>query len=83
MSYDQPLLDVGENIDSCPVALPSFPAENSYSIGDAITFLAQMPDGFLAGVATSPPYNKAFRGRNRNGASTNWPSSRLMESDYD
>ena len=58
------------------------PAKNSYSIGDAIQFLRSMPPGYLSGVATSPPYNKGFKGRGKNGANSNWPRSKLMEGDY-
>ena len=56
------------------------PLPKSYSVGDAIEFLDGLPQGFLRGVATSPPYNKGFKGRG--GANSNWPRSKLMESDY-
>ena len=62
--------------------LPVMPLPNSYAVGDAIQFLDALPDGTVKGVVTSPPYNKAFKGRGKNGANSNWPRSKLMESDY-
>ena len=34
------------------------PDNNSYSIGDALDFIRELPPLRLDGVATSPPYNK-------------------------
>ena len=60
----------------------NIPEANSYTISDATLFLKSMPSGLLRGVATSPPYNKSFKGRGKNGAKSNWPKSKLMEDDY-
>ena len=52
---------------------------NGYHTGDAIAFLGRFSPGQLAGVATSPPYNKAFRGRS---GKSNWGSSKLFAGEY-
>lgn len=52
-----------------------------YEIGDAITFLKKLKGKGIAGVATSPPYNKAFNGRGRKPGS-NWKNSKLMADNY-
>ena len=54
---------------------------NSYTIGDAITFLERIKQMEIAGVVTSPPYNKAFRGRGKKPGS-NWKNSKLMADNY-
>ena len=53
---------------------------NSYLVRDAIDFTAGLKGRGIAGVATSPPYNKAFN--NRGGRCSNWASSRLMADNY-
>ena len=57
------------------------PVPNSYHMGDAIEFIKSIPNGTVAGIATSPPYNKRFR--NRGGRCSNWTNSKLMASNYD
>ena len=54
---------------------------NQYRIGDAIKFLKGLQGRGIAGVATSPPYNKAFKGRGKKGGS-NWKNSALMRDNY-
>ncbi|MCY4096343.1 MAG: site-specific DNA-methyltransferase [Gammaproteobacteria bacterium] len=54
---------------------------NSYSIDDALSFLRRIKDKGVAGIATSPPYNKAFNGRGRKPGS-NWKNSKLMADNY-
>lgn len=54
--------------------------ESEYLIGDALGFLRKMQGQGLKGVATSPPYNKAFKGRGKSGHS-NW-NSKLMSEGY-
>ena len=56
------------------------PPANTYQIGDALEYMQSFPDGALAGIATSPPYNKAFR--HRGGHKSNWPNSKLMANNY-
>lgn len=55
--------------------------ENSYSVDDAVSFLRKLKHQNVAGVATSPPYNKAFRGRGKRPGS-NWKNSKLMADNY-
>ena len=50
-------------------------------IGDAIAFLKKLKGKGIAGVVTSPPYNKAFNGRGRKPGS-NWKNSKLMANNY-
>lgn len=57
---------------------PAIP--NTYHIGDALAYMQSFPDGAIAGIATSPPYNKAFR--HRGGHKSNWPNSKLMANNY-
>ena len=52
-----------------------------YHIGDAIAFLKKLKGKGIAGVATSPPYNKAFNGRGLKPGS-NWKNSALMATNY-
>ena len=52
-----------------------------YEIGDGIAFLKKLKGSSIAGVATSPPYNKAFNGRGRKPGS-NWKNSKLMSDNY-
>lgn len=54
---------------------------SGYWVGDAIEFLKKMKGKGIAGVATSPPYNKAFNGRGRKPGS-NWKNSKLMADNY-
>ena len=54
---------------------------NSYCIGDAIDFLNGLKGKGIAGIATSPPYNKAFNGRGLKPGS-NWKNSKLMADNY-
>ena len=54
---------------------------NSYSTEDAVAFLKRMKGKGVAGVATSPPYNKAFNGRGKKPGS-NWKNSKLMADSY-
>ena len=58
----------------------STPLANTYHVGDALAYMQSFPDGAVAGIATSPPYNKAFR--NRGGHKSNWPNSKLMANNY-
>ena len=60
------------------------PEPDEYYVMDAAEFLECFPSGSLSGVVTSPPYNKAFKGRgkNANRARTNWVNSKLMLGDY-
>jgi len=39
---------------------------NTYSVGDVIDFLKRIKELPIKGMATSPPYNKAFNGRGKN-----------------
>ena len=65
-------------------AVAETPKPGSYEVSDAIQFLQSFPDGLLRGVATSPPYNKAFNGRGKNGAAkSNWAKSKLMAEGYE
>ena len=52
-----------------------------YCIGDAISFVKRLRGKGIAGIATSPPYNKAFNGRGRKPGS-NWKNSKLMANNY-
>ena len=54
---------------------------SQYLIGDAIEFLNSLKGKGIAGVATSPPYNKAFNGRGKKPGS-NWKNSALMRDNY-
>ena len=54
---------------------------STYSIGDAIAFLNRLKDKGIKGVATSPPYNKAFNRRGLKPGS-NWKNSKLMCDNY-
>lgn len=54
---------------------------NSYSVSDAVTFLKRIKHKGIAGVVTSPPYNKAFNGRGKKPGS-NWKNSKLMADNY-
>ena len=59
------------------------PPPNSYRVRDVIKYLESMPPGLVKGIATSPPYNKNFNGRGKNGhAVTNWRGSKLMSHNY-
>ena len=57
------------------------PELNTYSVGDAIDFLKRITGLGVKGVATSPPYNKAFNGRGKKPGS-NWKNSALMSDNY-
>ena len=65
--------------------VPCHPNDDTYETQDAIEFLESLPTHHINGVVTSPPYNKAFRGRgkNANRARTNWVNSKLMLEDYE
>lgn len=54
--------------------------QSTYSIGDAVKFVEGLNGSGILGIATSPPYNKAFNGRGKNGSS-NW-NSKLMCDNY-
>ena len=54
---------------------------NEYHIGDAIEFVKSLKGKGILGIATSPPYNKAFNGRGKKPGS-NWKRSKLMEDNY-
>ena len=54
---------------------------DTYSVGDAIDFLRGLQGAGVKGVATSPPYNKAFNGRGKKPGS-NWKNSKLMADNY-
>ena len=58
--------------------------ESEYQIGDAIAFLEKLKGTGIAGIATSPPYNKAFngRGKGKGSNSSNWKNSKLMSDNY-
>ncbi len=55
---------------------------SAYSIGDAILFLKKLKNKGIKGVATSPPYNKAFMARGKSGTGSNWNASKLMRDNY-
>ena len=57
------------------------PPDGAYETHDVIRFLESLPTGHIKGVATSPPYNKAFN--KRGGKNSNWSSSKLMASNYE
>lgn len=59
------------------------PKKNQYYVQDAIEFIESLPAGSIDGIATSPPYNKGFRGRGKKGGQTNWSSSKLMADNYE
>lgn len=59
----------------------SSPELNTYSVGDAIDFLKRITGRGVKGIATSPPYNKAFNGRGKKPGS-NWKNSALMSDNY-
>ena len=48
---------------------------NTYSVSDAIDFLKRLKGLGVKGIATSPPYNKAFNGRGKKPGS-NWKNSK-------
>ena len=54
---------------------------SSYSTIDAVRFLRELKGKGIKGVATSPPYNKAFNGRGLKPGS-NWKNSKLMAQNY-
>ena len=54
---------------------------NNYLVGDALEFLVRIQDYGVRGVVTSPPYNKAFKGRGKKSGS-NWKNSKLMADNY-
>lgn len=54
---------------------------STYSIGDAIKFVKRLRGKGIKGIATSPPYNKAFNGRGLKPGS-NWKNSALMRANY-
>lgn len=54
---------------------------SSYSIGDAIESVKKLKTVGVAGIVTSPPYNKSFRGRGKKPGS-NWKNSKLMADNY-
>ena len=56
------------------------PVSADYFTMDAIAFTEGLPSA-VAGIATSPPYNKAFR--KRGGRASNWAASRLMADNYE
>lgn len=63
--------------------MSNIPLANSYHVRDAVAFLESLPSGAIRGIATSPPYNKRFNGRGKNGhAVSNWRSSKLMSQSY-
>jgi len=53
----------------------------TYLVDDAISFLQRIKHKGISGVATSPPYNKAFNGRGKKPGS-NWKNSKLMADNY-
>ena len=55
--------------------------KSSYHIGDAIKFTTSLRGKGIKGIATSPPYNKAFKGRGLKPGS-NWKNSKLMKGNY-
>ena len=55
--------------------------KSEYKVGDALDFLKSLKERGIAGVATSPPYNKAFNGRGKKPGS-NWKNSALMRDNY-
>ena len=55
--------------------------KSPYNIGDAIKFTKSLRGAGIRGVATSPPYNKAFKGRGLKPGS-NWKNSKLMKENY-
>lgn len=80
----QGINDTPENIARTlfPARVSSRPTLISeYQVGDAIRFLKALRGKGIAGVATSPPYNKAFNGRGKSGGS-NWNASKLMRENY-
>lgn len=48
------------------------PPPNSYTVADALEYLRAFPAGLVAGVVSSPPYNKGGRGSRMGGRGTNW-----------
>lgn len=52
-----------------------------YLIGDAVEFTDSLEGLGIAGIVTSPPYNKAFRNRKPH-PSDRWQASRLMAGNY-
>ena len=54
---------------------------NSYSVNDAIEFLARIKPKGIAGIVTSPPYNKAFNGHGKKPGS-NWKNSKSCRKDF-
>ena len=54
-----------------------------YDVGDATEYLRRFPDGYLTGIATSPPYNKHFNKRTLRSNASNWQSSKIMGEGYD
>ena len=48
------------------------PPPNSYTVADALEYLRAFPAGLVAGVVSSPPYNKGGRGNRMGSAGTNW-----------
>jgi len=54
---------------------------DTYSVGDAIDFLKKITGLGVKEIATSPPYNKAFNGRDKKPGS-NWKNSALMADNY-
>ena len=54
---------------------------NSYTVDDAVSFLQRIKHKGVSGIATSPPYNKAFSGRGKKPGS-NWKNSKLMADNY-
>ena len=76
------LVDTGEgesDLSSSRIKAPAKP-RSCYLLKDAIDFTAGLKGKGVAGIATSPPYNKAFN--NRGGNCSNWASSKLMADNY-
>lgn len=61
----------------------SIPKPFTYNVGDATEYLQKFPDGYLTGIATSPPYNKHFNKRTLRPNASNWQSSAIMGEGYD
>ena len=53
----------------------------AYTVDNAVDFLKRARPLGIAGIAMSPPYNKAFNGRGKKPGS-NWKNSKLMADNY-
>ena len=61
----------------------AIPSAGTYHVGDAVEYLKKFPDGYLDGIATSPPYNRSFNKRTLRSNASNWQSSKIMGDGYD